>query len=205
MAKTATQNPDSPKDDETLSIQRLPDTAKSDAHVAQLLQIGEFSAKWLWMREEIGGTTTVDPVLATESKKTFELVNLRLRDLVDETRRWSLDPTAAEKETTKLVDSTLELYRAKTENAQLHNRPSLFLRPKIAKFENVGWVAWLGEGPPLKQHLHGIGASPELAFEAFDKCYRTHEKIADAQPPAPPPAPAPAPSSKPVRKTRNKK
>jgi len=202
MAKVATQSPDSPKDDETLSIQRLPDTAKSDAHVEQLLHIGEFSAKWLWFREEIGGVTTIDPILAAESKKTFELVNIRLRDLVDETRRWSLDPTASELETKKLVDSTLELYRAKTENARLHNRPSLFLRPKIAKFEGIGWVAWLGEGPPLKQHLHGIGDSPELAFEAFDKCYRTHEKIADAQPPAPAPAPPPAPVKKLRKRTK---
>ncbi len=192
MSKVSTDAPDQPEKETT--VLRQFDTSKSDAHVAQLLHIAEQASKYLWSRQEVGEVIDVDKTLQDESRETLRLVHVRLRDLIDETPRWSLAPTATERESSKLVNSTLELYGEKVKNAKIYNRPSIFLRPKIARFE-VGWIAWIGGDTPLKKDLHGIGASPELALEAFDQAYRTLEKIADAQPAVvvPPPAPKRAP------------
>lgn len=201
MAKVTTNSPDKPDDDASVSVLRQSDTQKSDMHVEQLLAIAEHCSKWLWTRAEIGETVDVDPTLKNESRKTAELVHLRLRGLIDEERRWTLDPTLHEKESSKLIDSTVELYNQKTVNAKIHNRPSIFLRPKIGRFEQ-GWIAWIGGELPLRRDLHGVGISPALAMQAFDEHYYAIEEIADAQPAVvvPPPAKKPAPK-RPTKKT----
>ncbi len=180
MSKVAEEAPDSP-DNKPLSITRLADTQKSDAHVSQLLHIAEQASKYLWSRQEIGEVLNVDKTLETESRKTLELTHLRLRELIDEQRRWTLDPTTHEREATKLIDSTMELYNQKTINAKIYNRPSIFLRPKIGKFD-PGWIVWIGGDVPTKRDLHAIGVSPAVAMQNFDEAYYALEKVADAQP-----------------------
>lgn len=193
MSKVATSAP-GPEKDEPISIGRLADTQKSDAHVAQLLHIGEYCSKYLCCRLEVGETFEINPTLTKECVETLALVHVRLRDLIDEQRRWSLDPSVHEREASKLVDSTLELYSEKTKNAKLYNRPAIFLRPRIGRFER-GWITWVGGDSPMHRDLHGIGDTPELAMKAFDTAFYDQQKLADAQPAVviPPPAPKRAP------------
>jgi hypothetical protein len=190
MSKVATQNPD-PNDDSDTEITQLPDTAKSGAHVSQLLTISEHCAKYLWAREEIGTTLTVDPILTKECRATIELAHEQLRNLIDETRRWSLDPTRTELESSKLIDSTMALYDQKTVNAKIYNRPSLFLRPQIRLFDK-GWFVWSGwpEGP-RNTDLYGRGDSPALAMQAFDAAYYDLKEATEKQSPQPAPKRAP--------------
>jgi hypothetical protein len=178
MSKVTTETPDA--DDKGTTISRLADTQKSDAHVSQLLHIAEQCSKMLWTREETGETVTVDPVLTEESRKTLQLAHTRLRDLIDEQRRWSLDPTANEQESSKLIDSTLALYGEKLANTKIYNRPSTFLRPKIGHF-TVGWIVWVGGEAPTERDLHAVGASPALAYENFDKCYYQLQEATEKQ------------------------
>ncbi len=180
MSKVAEEAPDNP-DNKPLSISRLADTQKSDAHVSQLLHIAEHCAKYLYVRTEVGETLEVQPVIYKEAGKTYEMVHVRLRDLIDETPRWSLNPTLHEREATKLIDSAMELYNQKTINAKIYNRPSIFLRPKIGKFD-PGWIVWIGGDVPTKRDLHAIGISPAVAMQNFDEAYYALEKVADAQP-----------------------
>ena len=204
MSKVATESPDRP-DSGPLVISRQADTQKSDAHVAQLMSIAEHCSKWLWSRTEPGETLDVDKALQHEARKTMELVHLRLRELVDEQRRWSLDPSHHEREATKLVDSTLSLYDQKTINAKIYNRPHIFLRPKIMRID-LGWCVWVGGDMPRRMDLHGIGDSPALAMKAFDDAYYALEKIADAQPAVvvPPYTPPKPPKKRRVRRSPSK-
>lgn len=181
MSKVASEIPDRSDNDKPIAIGRLADTQKSDAHVAQLIHIAEQSSKYLWFRQEIGESLEVDKTLQDESRKTLELAHLRLRELIDESRRWSLDPSAHEREATKLIDSTLALYDQKTINAKIYNRPSIFLRPKIGRFD-AGWIAWIGGDLPTRRDLHALGDSPALAMQAFDDAYYDLQKIAETQP-----------------------
>lgn len=200
MLKVASSSPDPDKD--TLTLQRQPDTHKSDAHVSQLLAISQHVAAYLWSKDEPGTAVDSDPTLLSESRKTFELVQLRLRGLIDEERRWTLDRTEGEKESSSLVQSTLDLYNEKTNNAKTHNRPSVFLRPKIMQLE-LGWVVWVGGDMPRKSDLHGIGDSPELAMKAFDSVYYTVQKIAETpQTVVVQPSPAPVKKRRAVRGPR---
>ncbi len=171
MSKVTTETPDRPDEEKGTTIMRLSDTAKSDAHVAQLLHIAEHCTKHLCWRLDSGETMEMDPTVTTETKKTLELVHSRVRDLIDEQRRWSLDPTATERESSKLIDSTLELYNQKTINAKIYNRPAIFLRPRIQRFREA-WFCWVGDREvPQSSELYGSGSSPALAMEAFDKAY----------------------------------
>lgn len=170
MSKITSETPDRPDKDEPTSITRMADVQKSDAHIAQLLHIAEHCSKQLWFREQTGDTLTIDPALQDESRKTFQLAHTRLRDLIDEQRRWTLDPTQHEKEATKLIDSTMELYSQKTINAKIYNRPSIFLRPQIRKYPE-GWFVYIGGDVPTTADLHGRGDSPALAMKAFDEAY----------------------------------
>lgn len=190
MSKVATETPDRRPDDKPVDITRLADTQKSDAHVAQLLHIAEHCSKYLWVRREIGESVEVEKVLVTECSETLQLVHTRLRDLIDEPRRWTLDPTASEKESSRLIESTFALYDQKTINAKIYNRPSIFLRPKIGKFSE-GWFAWVGGDIPTSKDLHGRGDSPALAMQAFDNAYYDLKNAAEVQQPQPAPQRAP--------------
>lgn len=195
MSKVTTENPDS--DDSGQTIVRLADTAKSDAHISQLLHIAEHCSRNLWLKEVVGEVMTVDPVVTKECASTFSLAHTRLRDLIDENRRWSLDPTRTELESSKLIDSTMALYDQKTINAKIYNRPSTFLRPRLAKFQQ-GWFAWLGvHETPQSTDLHGRGDSPALAMQAFDEAYYDLKEATEKQEPQP----APKRASRKTKKT----
>lgn len=198
MSKITSETPDRPDKDEPTSITRMADVQKSDAHVSQLLHIAEQCSKYLWRRTETGETLEVDDALIVESRKTLALTHVRLRDLIDEQRRWTLDPTQHEKEAAKLIDSTMELYGQKTINAKIYNRPSIFLRPQIAKFPE-GWFVWLGGSVPTSRDLHGKGDAPALAAKAFDEAYYDLKEAIEKQPPQPVP-PAPKRASRKPRK-----
>lgn len=200
MSKVASSSPDPDKD--TLTLQRQPDTHKSDAHVSQLLAIGNHSMQLLVLPTNVSEAVDANPDAVKTALETFQLAHLQLRNLIDETRRWTLDRTEGEKESSSLVQSTLDLYNEKTNNAKTHNRPSVFLRPKIMQLE-LGWVVWVGGDLPRKSDLHGIGDSPELAMKAFDSVYYTVQKIAETpQTVVVQPSPAPVKKRRAVRGPR---
>ncbi len=195
MSKVASETPDRPPEDRPVDVTRMADTQKSDAHVAQLLHIAENCAKNLYARTSVGEVLDISKVLTEECEKTFALAHIRIRDLIDEQRRWSLDPTANERESSKLIDSTMALYDQKTINAKIYNRPSIFLRPRLGKFDQ-GWFAWIGGDAPTSRDLHGRGDSPALAMQAFDEAYYDLRNAVEAQPPQPAPKRAPRKSKK---------
>lgn len=203
MSKVASASPDPDKD--TLTLQRQVDTHKSDAHVSQLLAIGNHSMQLLVLPGNFNERVDANPDAVKTALETFQLAHLQLRNMIDETRRWSLDPTASEKEASRLVESTLDLYNEKTANAKIYNRPSVFLRPKIAQLE-MGWCVWVGGDLPRKSDMHGLGNSPAEAMNAFDAVYHTVRKISEApQTLVVPPAPAPVPKRRAVRGPRTSK
>ncbi len=200
MSKVISSSPDPDKD--TLTLQRQPDTHKSDAHVSQLLAICNHSMQLLVLPTNVSDAVEANPDAVRTALTTFQLAHLQLGNLIDERRRWTLDRTEGEKESSSLVQSTLDLYNEKTNNAKTHNRPSVFLRPKIMQLE-LGWVVWVGGDMPRKSDLHGIGDSPELAMKAFDSVYYTVQKIAETpQTVVVQPSPAPVKKRRAVRGPR---
>lgn len=193
------QTPAQPEDERPVIIQRQPDTAKSEAHIGQLLSIAGHCAQNLFFETEVGHTVDADPALREETKKTFELVHSRLRDLIDENARWSLEPAPLEKALDELTKSNAAYIEEKRKGLANLNRPSVTFSAKIGHFAGVGWVARIGDGLPTDTSWHGIGETPEKAMQAFDDAFTGKNITISVVPPEPPP-PAPEPPKKRSRK-----
>lgn len=189
-------------DDKPISLVRASDNEKSMQQVGQLLNIIRQASELLVTPDNFEQRVNVDKRAVDCAFETFELAHSRLRDLIDEQVRWSLHPTPTEIQSGRLIDASTGLTEAKEKNVREYNRPSVFLRPNLRRFD-IGWVCWLGDDEPKKSHLHGIGASPLQAMLAFDRAYDTLEKATTEQKPIVIPVPPPKPS-KPA-KSRKKK
>ena len=180
MAHVAISQRENPEEQRTTSIVRMAETQKSDAHISQLLAIANHSMQLLVKPDALDDKVEIDPASQEQARKTYELVHIQLRNLIDEPRRWTLESTEHEKESSKLIDSTVKLYDAKIATQKSYNRPSTFLRPKVRLF-TVGWIAWTGDGPPTQTSLHGRGSTPAEALKNFDEVYYDIEELRQEQ------------------------
>lgn len=196
MAHVASSAPE--PEDKPISVVRASDNEKSMQQVGQLLNIAGHSGQFLIKPDNFENRVEIDAEATRIARQTFELAHLQLRNLIDEQKRWALTLTPAEKSAEEIIQSSTRLNDQKITNVKLYNRPSIFLRPNVRKF-NVGWIAWTGDGLPDMNCLHGIGASPALAMKAFDEAYY------DLQKHEPGPAAAAAPEVQPVRTVRKTK
>lgn len=198
--------PDHPPENEGPHLYRVRDTEKSESQVKQLLEIIGGCRSQLFHSSQIGETVEKHPVVEAQAAKTFELAHLQLRNIIDDQSRWIMAPSQAERDATSLVDATMKLYDAKTHNVKVLSRPCIYLRPKICKFPDIGWCAWIGGDLPRKNDLHGTGTSPSAAMNAFDEAF-THEQLIakhqSAVPDTSPTTPA-TPHAKPRPKKRAK-
>lgn len=200
MSKVATYAPD--PDDRPTAIVHTSDVQKSDSQIGQLLHILARCETVLVVPDSFEQRVAVDSIAIEEARKTYALTHTRLRDLVDETGRWGLQRTHNEREAAKIITASARLYRAKTKNATIHNRPSIFLRSKIGIFD-AGWICWVGGENPTPRDLHAIGRTPEEACLNFDRVWNTARALADkVEIPAPVVETAPVPSRR-NRKTKN--
>lgn len=162
-----------PENDKPLAIVRASDIEKCGSQVAILCQIIEEIGPWCREHLEAGCVVNCGPGTQETAIKTFELANLRLRDIIDDeaSGRWGLKPTGAEEASSKV----LEAYRLKAEaQTKLVNKllaPHKAYNARIHFYPGTGWVAWVGGPVPLKHDLNGVGNSPAQAFAAFDRAY----------------------------------
>lgn len=182
--------------DGEITVHRIQDTEKTTAHVRLCLKVIEQCARFLIVPTGIERGYDVNQAAAEQAQKTLELAQFRMRNLLDDESRWTMSPTASERDSSSLVAATLKLYDAKTKNARILNRPCLYLRPQLKKFPDIGWCAWVGGALPARSDLHGTGTTPQAAMEAFDKAYSQEAHIANSQPKV---------SETPAKPTRKKK
>lgn len=158
-----------PEDRPTVVI-RASDIQKTGSQVAVLCQIFEATSGFLASHGGSDYKAEIDDTAKIEARKTFELVNARLRDIIDDDR-WHTRNTPAEEQSFKLLDAQTVRVSEQTSILQDMQKPHHRLGPKIKFFPEAGWVAWMGEGLPTTHCLHGRGASPAQAYAAFDRNY----------------------------------
>lgn len=184
---SATQEPDN---DPKVLFVRSTDVQKTGEQIQQLLNIANHSAQVLCRPDSVDSRVDVDDVALEQSRKTYEAVNLQLRQLLDEQNRWALVPSALEERMNAAVSKHEEMVAARIELARNATRPSVFLQPQVRLF-NVGWIAWLGDGLPESNSLHAIGRTPAEAMQAFDRAFYQAQSAADAVTVPAPETPAP--------------
>ncbi len=189
MSQTASATQE-PEGDPKVLFVRSTDVQKTGEQIQQLLNIANHSAQVLCRPDSVESKLDVDDVALKEARKTYELVNLQLRQMVDEQLRWSLVPSALETRMSAAVTKHEEMVAARIEVAKNATRPSVFLQPQVRLF-NVGWIAWLGDGMPESSSLHGVGRTPAEAMQAFDRAFFQAQSTADTVPVPPPAPPAP--------------
>lgn len=169
-------------DEKPFAIVRASDIEKTGSQVAVLCQIIDTVLPFLRNAPDTGTTVELAKGAEDEAMKTFELANIKLRDIIDDPR-WDLKPTDAEKasQATLEANTVKNLSSAKLVDAMA--APHKLCNANIRLFPSVGWVAWVGDGMPTHHHLHGVGQSPAQAFAAFDRNYSQIVAIAKSIPP----------------------
>lgn len=171
---------DEQPDDKPTVVIRASDIQKTGSQVAVLCQIFEATAGVVSSFLESGVSRDLEPAARETALKTFEMVNQRLRDVMDDDR-WHLRNTPAEEQSFKLLDEQLLKVKEQTVLLQGMQKPHQRMGPNIRFFPEAGWVAWMGAGLPTTNCLHGRGASPAQAYAAFDRNYNQIMPIAMAQ------------------------
>lgn len=178
-----------PEDDKPLAVVRASDIEKCGSQVAILCQIIEEIGPWCREHLESGCVVNCTPGTQEEATKTFELANIRLRDIIDDSRRWDLVPTGAEKASADVLEVYKQKAIAQTALVNALLAPHKRLNARIQLFPGTGWVAWVGGPLPYKHDLNGVGNTPSQAFAAFDRAYTEQAPLIEAMPPPPEPAP----------------
>lgn len=181
------------ENDKSLAIIRASDIEKSGSQVAVLCQIIETIGPWCREHLETGCIVNCAPGTQEQAAKTFELANIRLRDIIDDeaSGRWGLRPTGAEEASAATLEAHRQKTIAQTKLISELSAPHKLMSARIRFFAGTGWVAWVGAGEfPHPLELNGVGNSPAQAFAAFDRAYNTLAKLSTA-PKVEPTAPKP--------------
>lgn len=214
MAKVAAFSPESPNDPAHTTILHSTEDERNVSQIGMLLQIREQSGQFLAHQEQIGSPWTVDAEAVDDARKTFTLAGIRLRDLLDEQKRWTLDPNAIDIKTAAVLDLKIRDASSMMKLRERVQAPSAVYKTQLRKIElrpgKLVWVCWLGGLEPTHFDCHGMGDTPQEAMKAFDDAF-----MVSIQQPLPPEPAAPpvvnvhenvnAPVSASKKKPRKKK
>jgi hypothetical protein len=188
MAKVATFSPESPRDPAHTTLLHSTEDERNVSQIGMLLQIREQASQLLVRQEQIGSPWTVDEEAVKDARETFTLAGVRLRDLIDEQRRWGLDPNEIDIKTAAVLDLKIEESENRIQTQEKMRSPSAFYRTQLRRIEypagKLVWVCWLGANEPTLNDVHGFGQTPAEACQAFDAEF--HKAIPpEEKPPAP--------------------
>lgn len=171
MAKTLTMTP-SPADGDgsPATLMNMSSTERLQAQVGALLMVSARCENLLVTGGETGSSIDVHEGSKAEAAKTYELAQLRLRDIIDDTTRWTPNDNEHDRLLTKMVESNLVIHEAQKKNLEEFRRPSKLYNANLRLTES-GWLAWIGSGAPDASHVHALGNTPAEAFRNLDKAF----------------------------------
>jgi hypothetical protein len=176
-----------------IQVIRVADVTRTNVQANILLGIASQASQLLVKSHEIGTTLEIDPDAAKTARETFELAHVRLRDLIDETVRWTPDDDmrpafeSLQASQAKVLDAEASLDNERAKLSRESQRPCFLLGARVRQFArndgSLAWVAFLGDFPQ-QDGLTGEGMSAQEALEAFDAAYSTQLSAPDAPQPA---------------------
>jgi predicted RNase H-like HicB family nuclease len=166
-------HPDDSSSHRPPAVVRTNSVERTKAQVDCLLAILEKTEPYLtrFVPDEDDLDEYIDEEAQGEARKTFELVNGQLRNLVDDQARWSADEPQSERLARQVLERSLDHLAEQRRLVAEASRPSMLLRPSL-RLANVGWVAWYGAESPTAGTLYAVGRSPAEALQKFDVAYQ---------------------------------
>lgn len=162
---------DAPKPQAT--IYKIGSIHRTNLQIGMLLSVCDKCSDMLARTEEIGHTTTVDRAAVEAASSTYALAQQRLRDIIDDTPRWTLDLDPDESIIRDTLLTNRETARISAQNAQLlQRRQILMARPcvvfcaQVKQLPGGKFAAYLGSFQ--KSAVVGIGDSASEAMIDFD-------------------------------------
>jgi hypothetical protein len=172
MAKVTTLFPDSGDKKSPVQLTSLNNLERTQQQVQTLLNIASNCENVLVFETEIGSSVEVEDDVQESATETYLAAHVQLRNIIDDMSRWG-DTDSGEIQTRQLVEGNVNLLKKQQAAIDEQSKPHRRLNCQLRLFQN-GWVAWVGAETPNSDTLHGIGTSPELALEAFDRNYAQH-------------------------------
>jgi hypothetical protein len=151
-------------------VLRIADPKRTDLQVKTLMSIASLCENLLWGEGEVGRAAEVNPVAEKAAASTYDAAMAQLRNIIDDMPRWQLDVSAGDRYLERLAAAQLQVTEDQRRQLSRMSAPHRYLGANIAQIDGL-WVAWLGDGSPTMQSLHGIGPSPAEALAAFDEAY----------------------------------
>jgi hypothetical protein len=176
---------------------RIADPNRTHQQVKTLLAIVEGSEKILANVMEVGETTDFDKEAVASARSTHTLAHLQLRNILDDQNRWILNSSDGDQYLERLAEAQGQVTEDQKQNLALLRRPHRRYNAQLQFFPQVGWIAWVGGNLPTDTCLHGIGLSPEAAFQSFDMAFL---RKAERQEPSPPEIPESPIAKKPKKR-----
>lgn len=174
MTPDATLNtvPGGGKGPSKTQVLRIADPRRTDLQVKTLMSIASLCENLLWGEGEVGRASEVNPVAEKAAADTYDAAMQQLRNIIDDMPRWQLDVSEGDRYLERLAAAQLGAVEDQRRQLARMSAPHMFLSANLAKIDGL-WIAWLGDGNPTVQSLHGVGPSPAEAFAAFDEAYLT--------------------------------
>jgi len=172
MAKSTTLFPDSGDKRTPVQLTALNNLERTQHQVQTLLNIAANCENVLVFETETGSEVEVDERVVDSAIETYLAAHEQLRNILDDMDRWG-DSDSGDVQTRELVDGNLNLLNKQHALLADQSKPHRVLNCQLKLFQ-AGWIAWVGADSPSSNTLHGVGTSPELALEAFDRNYSQH-------------------------------
>lgn len=202
MTQVISQEPDGIR----ARVTRINDVQRTDGQVRTLCSILAQTGQMAVFEHDVGRTMDIDPDVRKAASTTYELAAAQLRNIIDDTSRWTATESEGDKFIENLAAANLQATQEQVKVLRQRQRPAFVLGASVRQIirndnGEPAWIAYVGS-EPVSDGLIGIGPSPQTAFQAFDQAYFETVKKAEAPPAAQEEIQAPAPKKTSARKKK---